>query len=339
MRTYTPDQLLLMTLRGELDRVSSEAMVRYCIERTVGIIQWSNGQSVYAQNRLGLGIEDLAFDIVADLVAEQDDTGCALLRHALLQLPHETEEERRMSFEGTLIRNVTQSLSRLLGEFNRAQYLLLRSLRSGVRRRTDIVTLDMLDGRWYMRHDTAHAFLERESIPWEQLRMHIRTSGVQGKALVLELLEDTLDMLDAQSEYRKAVRESDIIRIATEIFASQLQTVADIESLDDQNNDITSTMQSVDSYLLSAIDDVRQRLGEFYDDTQRLSANELDAFVAAAQEYLQAATAGERLTLYSCLRGSMPGLTRLRYRETYRNRFEYFIRKITERLAVYVNAE
>jgi hypothetical protein len=339
MRTFTPDQLLLMTLRGELDRVSSEAMVRYCIERTVCIIRWSNGRFNYAKNRLGLSIEDLAYDIVAEFVSNEEETYCSRLRHALLNLPHGSEDERVTSFEGTLISIVSQSLSRMLGEFNRVQYLLLRSLRSGVRRRGNIVTLDMFDGRWYMLHDTDSACLELESMPWDQLRLHTRTSRVPGSSLALDLLEDVLDLLENQSVYRKAVREGDIIRIATEIFAAQMQAVTDLEAHSGGGDDNSGMLQEIEAHLLIAIDDVREELGEFYDSSNRLSPDEMDAFALAAQHYLRDASTGEQASQYAYLREYMPGLTNQRYRESYRNRLMYFIRKVTERIAFYVKMD
>jgi hypothetical protein len=339
MRTFTPDQLLRMTIQGELDRVSSEAMVRYCIERTVCIIRWSNGRFAYTQSRLGLSIDDLAYDIVADLVSGDEDAYCSRLRHALLNLPHDSEEERITSFEGTLLRNVSQSLSHLLSEFNRVQFLLRRSLRSGVRRRGDIVTLDMLDGRWYMLHDSAHACLERASMTWEQMRLHTRTSRTPGKSLALGLLEDVLELLENQSMYRKAVREGDIIRIATEIFASQMQTVEELEAHASQTEDFSGMLQEIEAHLPSALNDVMDELGEFYDSNNRLNSDEMEAFALAASDYVHGAARGEAETQYSYLREYMPGLTNERYRESYRNRLAYFIRKVTERLAFYIKTE
>lgn len=332
-------ELLRLTLAGSLDRSSTDAVIDLCVQHTVKILRWSRNQYSPRVMQIGLTVEDLAYDIVADIVTGPDGQHCAPLQTALRKLPHGDEDELLGSFEALLFSNVTQSLTRIQAEINRTQFLLLRSLRRNVKVRSDLTSIDGLDGRWYMFQDPDTACLERDAIPVEELRQYIRGADLNGFPLAIGLLLEMLHFLQDQDTYRKAVRENDVILISMEIVGTKLLDVVELErTIPDPGSGIDN-MFLAERTVLRAIDQIREEFEAYYSDTDGLSEEEIEIFTRAATAFFRDRIDGESGSHYSYLRDEMPGLTQARFRESYHNRFAYFIKKVTESLSISLQNE
>jgi hypothetical protein len=286
---------------------------------------------MYRITQNGLTIEDLAYDIIADLVVEKDGIRCAPLRDAFLRAGTEEEDVLLSVFDAVLFRRSTQSMSRLLAEQDRIGYLLLRSLRGNAGRYEDIVTMDRLDGRWYMLYSTGNARLHLPALPFEELNVHVSMRSAASRPLVLAVALDALELLQGQDEYRRALRETDIVQYTRKI----LSTGFNDELLEEQrlSGDHNGEAQlRADRNYQKIIEQLRMRLMENHVRKRNFSADEFDAFFEAASEYARDTVTGTAESQYYYLRQVMPGLTQSRFRETYRNRFSYFLKKFLEQL-------
>ncbi len=328
-----------MTLNAELDRSAEDALIDLCLKRTVHILQWARKANSYRYNQLGMQIEDIAYDIIAELVIEIDGVRCAPLRGILLNVQDEQDDALLSNFEGILFGYVSQSMTRLFSEVNRTQYLLLRSLRYNAERQENVVSRDRLDGRWYLLHSESEARLHLPGMPVEELRQYLRGADLKQRPFALALLNEILKLLDGQEEYRKAVRESDVLQIALDIVGTQFASVMETEVPESDMVDVKDTLRHAERCLHRALEMNREWAEEFYTDKGRLNDHDLQAFQHAASSYVRDSFLGTSGSQYSYLREILPGLTQHRYRESYKNRLEYFIKKVVEVVGILMKKE
>jgi len=332
--TSTTIHLLRLALNAELDRTSSDALIDLCVRRTTRILIWTSRSNTYRFSKLGLRLEDIAYDIIAELVSDSEIEHCAALRHALMKYPHESDDELVAGFESLLFKNVSKSLSRLFSEINRTQHLLLRSLRYNADLQSDIVFIERLDGRWYLLRSYDDARLHLPGMPQEELRQYLRGTDMNRRPFVMALLNEILGLLDRQDEYRKAVREPDVIQIAMDIIGTQFMGMIERDESENDAIDTDVNLQIYERCLQKALDISRVRVEESHGNRNFLSPHDLAAFLEAAGNYMRDDFQGRQGSRYSYLCIAMPGLTNRRYREDYRNRFEHFLRKLAEDVSI-----
>ena len=332
-------RLLRLAINAELDRSTADALIDLCIRRTTYILHWTRKSNVHRFNKLGLRVEDVAYDIIAELVTDADGEYCAALCKALRSFPHESEDELLSSFEGLLFSNASMSLSFLYSEVNRTHYLMLRSLRYNAALQAHIATTDRLDGRWYLLNNEDDARLQLQGMPLEDLQQYLRGADLNRRPFMMALLNKILELLDQQDEFRKAVRESDIMQIAMDIIGTQYAGIIEMEEAANDEVDADVTLRRYERYLQRALELAKERNEEPHGNRKSLSPLDLAAFVDAAGRFVLDRLRGVSVTHYSYLRAAMPGLTSTRYREDYRYQFEYFIKKLLEDVGFYVERD
>jgi len=310
--------------RGSLDRRLTDVLIDRTVQQARQYIQWLIWHRGYHIGPTGLSVDDLAYDLIAELVSELDGEMLGRLRHALTELtdaadaPYDSES----AFVAVVNRTVRCNIARLFMDLNPVQARLLRALRRYVQSRASMQRIDSVGGFWYARAGDAR--LERPPVPPDMLRAGTVAAGANGNP-VRSVLDACLAYLDGQDRWRLAVLEHDVIDL----------TMARLK-MDHAASGGSHTVESVESgddgiayaALTAALEDARDWVAARYVRTGKLSGEEADAMLDAILHYVDDLRRQDVLGHVSYLRQTMPGLTQQRYRESYRNMYEYILRSI-----------
>ncbi|MCB2206131.1 hypothetical protein KQI65_15420 [bacterium] len=272
-------------------------------------------------------MRDLAYDVVGELFAGEEEQCCASLRSGLADAAPEDREAILSSFEAILFKNVHQHLARIFGELNPLHQHLLRSLRGHVARNENLTSLDRLDGRWYLHSNSSMDTLVLPAMPIEDLRRHLHIRGIERAAPVARILHAVLQSLQEQDEYRKAVLEADVVQLTRESLGMEYphQTVKSNDPVESSDADVLGRI------LMRTLDATLPWIDEIYVQKKRLSTTEAECLVSAIRMYFKDLMGeNEALGPYSYLRQCMPGLTHARFRSSYRRKFEYILQRVLD---------
>gem|GEM_PF-1415637 len=321
---------LLRVLAAERLRPSQiDRLVGHAVALSVTYIHWMANKKGYQLQQLGMTLEDLAYDAVAELFAGEDEHCCTALRKALPdEAARGSDEELLATFHAMLFKNVQQRIGRIFAEFNPLYRYLHNALRSHVRRRPDILSLDMIDGRWFCLRDAEYARLDLPAIPLRELRYLIRPSLRHGRSLSVSVLHAVFIFLDAQDTYRKAILEEDVLRMARDLAGAELEH----GRVQDDEAGMILDAGSLSRIIDEAVDESIPWVEHKYVRLDRLSVQEMNLFFEAIRLYFRDfMQEGETAGPFHYLRACMPGLTHQRFRSTYRHKFEYILNRILER--------
>ncbi|MBN1447938.1 MAG: hypothetical protein JXA28_08400 [Bacteroidetes bacterium] len=328
-----PEKTDLLNLLRTLDErtltaTETEQLVLFAVRMSETYLRWLSRKRGYQLDQFGLTLEDLAYDVVADLFAGEQEHCCVLVRRAMDNLVEtESDEEVLAAFQALLFRNVQQRMARVFAEVHPLFHHLHNALRSYVHRTPDIVGWDMLDGRWYCLHSMEEARLELPGIPIQELRCVVRPPAGSIRSWVAAVLRSVMEHLQTQDTYRRAVLEEDVIRVARDILTAEFK----YQSMEYAVMEVSLDIVHIGRVLHAAIEQCRPWLEHYYIAQQRLSERDLGLFLEAIRLYfMDLMNDREVQSAYWYLRQCMPGLTQARFRESYRNKFKYILARILE---------
>lgn len=320
---HRPELALLLRalIAGPLTVRDTDTLVRLTVTRAEGILFWLRKRRNYRLQRIGLSHRDLAYDMTAELFVESDDTPCAALRLALLPHAGGSDDDLLSVLDAVLIRTVSRQFSRIFADVNPGYHQMLRALRQHVAGRDDIETMDMLDGRWYFLGGKEAAMLHLPPIPYEELRHGLAEVDPRHRSAAVEIFRLIVTMLNAQDTFRRAVLESEVIRIALDYVGRSF-------AAEDGHHEVVASHDhdvAVLSHTLHrAVENVRVSLERTYIDRKRLTRGEFELLLRAVRtSFLDVVADDEDCSSFMRLRRFMPGLTSERYHETYRRKFSY----------------
>ena len=323
---YLPP-LLRALIAGPLAMRDTERLVRLAVTRTEEILFWMRRRKNYRFQAIGLSHRDLAYDMTAELFTEAGDIPCAALRLALLPHAEGTDDDLLSVLDAVLIRTVSRQFSRVFADVNPEYHLLMKALRQYVARTPDIETMDMLDGRWYLFGGRQAAMLHLPAMPVDELHRSLAEVDPRNRSEAIEIFRLVGLRLTTQDHYRRAVCESDVVRIALEYVGGSL--AAEQRHDAEQRQDAVVESDSHDATVLShtvqrAVENVRVSLERSYVERNRLTREEFELVLSAVRtSFLDVAKEDEERSGFMRLRQFMPGLTSERYHETYRRKYAY----------------
>ena len=322
-------QLLKSLLSEGLRPTQIDLLVRHAVSLSVTYIQWLTRRKGYQLQQLGMTYEDLAYDVVAEMFSGEDEYCCTALRQSLRAGEAlEDADELLATFHAMLFKNVQQRMGRVFAEINPLYKYLHNALRSYVRRRSDILHLDMIDGRWLCYRNVGYARLDLPAIPLRELRYVIRPTLRYGESMAVSVLNAVFIVLDGQDSYRRAVLEEDVLRMARDLVGSELEHARIPEDETGTHVDSGNLSRVIDA----AIDESRPWVEHKYVRLGRLTEREADLFFEAIRLYFKDfMQQGETDGPFHYLRSCMPGLTHERFRASYRHKYEYIFNRILER--------
>lgn len=313
--------LLRALIAGPVSSRDADALIRLAIRRTEQLLYWINKRRSFRMQAIGLSLNDLAYDMTAELFLEDDDSLCAPLRAALLPYSDATDGDLLSVLDAILLRTVHRQYPRIFAEVNPEYHRLVKSLRGHAGLREDIAVMDMLDGRWYLFGGVEAAMLERPSMPFDELRRSLGAVDRQHRSAVIEIFRLIEEALCGQDVYRRAVPETEVVRMALDFIGRDFEaTTGTSETEVSVAHDVAVLSHTVQR----AIETVRQSLERFYIERNRLTRTEFELILHAVKaSFLEAAQGGEPRSSYAQLRHFMPGLTPERFHESYRRKFTY----------------
>jgi hypothetical protein len=298
---------------------SASAILDLAVKLTAWIVQ----KRGFHFESLGLQIRDVAADAVAELLSESEQ-GVPLMRY-LREITAETDdpEEIEARLRTILVGTINQNITRILAEFDPSYAKTLRMLRIHVRKSADISVKKAISGHWFYRGSEAESQFHLPALTAEALksRITIIRSDLNPSVIVMEAC---LDYLASQTEYRRAVHETDVMKLTVDFLGSELESVTKGHEEAHDDHDYMLLADAVET----AITETRQWATKKYVKKQKLSLAELEAMIGAIRMLLLDSADGETESHYYYLRQQMTGLSYDRFRADYRNTFQYILRQI-----------
>ncbi len=316
--------ILEKLFEGDVTRPDVERVVDLAIEHARIYIHWLIWRRGYSIQPLGLSEEDLAYDLIAELVSEFDGPRLERMQQAMKGILDNNGQDIALesAFKAVICRNVRSNLARLFMEIHPVRARLLITLRRYVASSGDITRIDSVAGYLYHRSET-DPNLKTASLQQEQLRALIGPVHPDGHP-VRVVLHALLSGLAAITDARQAVAEDDILDLTLELLhLEHRHTTKDFVSTEQDSN-----AHDLYRHLQDTLESLRETISGRYVSNGKLSESEADAMLSAAELYLTDLSRGDTAGHFHYLRQVLPGLTHARYRSSYRSVYEYLIRSI-----------
>lgn len=316
--------LITRLLDNEADAHFVDRVIDHAVAVARSYIQWLVWQRGYHLGPTGLLIDDLAYDLVAELVSELDGEVLGRLKSALRGIRDEdgASFDAESAFIAVVNRTARLNLARFFMEINPLQSRLLRSLRRYADASPAIVRIDSVGGYWYAAADRDPQ-LHLPAVPADTLRSALAATTLDGHP-VRSVLHAALDAIARIPGTRQAVCEHDIL----EWTHSMLQSRHIVESVEAAVTEDVHDAVITERTLHAALSEAREWVDEKYVQRGKLSMQEAEAMFRAILLYVDDLKRDDALGHFTYLRQVLPGLTQRRYRQSYRNTYEYIVRTV-----------
>ncbi len=319
------DTALTELIRERCSRASTDAIIRAALAHARAYLRWLMWNRNYTLVPLGMSIDDLAADTIAELVSEIDGEHMARLRRALLNLTSGDDAglSPELALKAVVLRTVRLNLARVFMEMQPVRARLLRSLRRFAQSSPDIVRHEGVAGFWYSSADH-DARLELPPAPQDVLHAMLNPPStlVQPAPAVLKAL---LDSLRSFPELRQAIAEDDVLDITLTLLHTDQESATPVyPRMPDEPEDALPLKEEA----LAALSSLRTWVISAYVSRGKLRIEETEAMLTAAARYITDLARGEERGHYSYLRDLLPDLTHESYRAHHRNVYEYILRTV-----------
>jgi len=318
---------LLVLLHGNPSRQEINTIIQVAISHARSYIRWLIWNRNYSISPLGLTLDDLAYDLIAELVSEIDGENLQRLRSSITDIYHEDAEDDidvESAFKAVVCRNVQINLARLFMEIHPVRARLLRSLRRYEKNHPSITRHDGLAGYWYSYASQAPR-LELPSVPADIIRSMTISIGPHHHP-THAVLHQLLAGIARYPEYRQAAAEDDILELTLRLIQTD-QTAATPDQHDDELDPEINASIMAES-VLQTIPEIRIWVMESYVLRSKLLEDEAEAMLEAIQYYVTDLAQGRDQGHLYYLRRTIPALTQEVYRKRYRSTYEYIIRTV-----------
>lgn len=318
--------LLRALVAGPVSQRSTEALVVRTLDYAARILFWVSRRKRYRLGVLGLSLQDLAYDTIAELFAEDAEVTGVTLRTALLPFAAAEDSELLAAYDATILRTVYRHLPRVFSEIAPEMHKLIQGIRQHAHPRADITVKDMVDGRWYLFGDEDTALLHLPILTYEELRSRLDPVDSRHRSIVIEMFRLVEALLRGQSEFRRAVPEADILNLAVEYIS-----LPEAASQPSNGESVGYDVAVLAHVVHRAVDRVLSSFERFYLERERLTREEFDIMLHAIRGAFLDDRLGEDVrSHYAQLREYMPGLTNERYRLSYRRKYVYMYERVME---------
>lgn len=317
------ETVLSQLLEGNLPPSYADRIIQTALAHARSYLRWLIWHRNYSLVPLGLSVDDLACDAIAELLSEIDGKNMERLRRALREVASGDDADIPLeaAFKAVVLRTVRLNLARVFMEMHPVRARLLRSLRRHVLASPDFVRFDGIAGYWYA-HAGDDPRLQQAAAPTDLLRGLLVSprTRVQPAVGVLVALLDGLREFPA---LRQAVSEDDVLELTMQLLQTDQLTAIPQES-DETSSDMDSGV--LEKETLEALDSLRDWVEGAYVSRGKLEANEADAMFLAAEAYIHDLARSENRGHYYYLHRLLPELGHAEYRSRYRSIYEYILR-------------
>ncbi len=310
---------------GSIAQDGVHIIVSATVDYAYHVLQWMQHRRAYTFDRMGLSLRDVAYDVVAELLADGSIGVCTNLRKGLSSEYAVPGTPLTARYSAIVVRTVQQNLTRVFAEFDPVRARLIETVRRHVRSTDRYLCIDGFLGRLYTVADPAVARLHCEYPDEPHLRhAAFRTRCLQPSPMIA-VLEHCLAALSTDNHVQCAIFEHDLLRIVVSMLGAELDAVTfDSTSMPAVAEGQEELLREIDRTIINA----RSWIMHKFVRPHRLTAGEADAILDACRHALLDAAYADQRDHYSYLRETMHGLSYERYRAIYRHRTEYIFRKI-----------
>ena len=324
--TDRSEEVLSQLLRGELSHSGTEVIFHAALMHARGYIRWMVWHRNYSLLPLGLSIDDVAIDAIAELLSEIDGERMERLRRALGEVVathHEVELPLDLAFKAVVLRTVRLNLARVFTEIHPFRARLLRALRRHVQATGRFTRHDGIAGYWYSFAQDDPG-LELPAAPPDALRAMLTVTDhhAHPAASVLTALLESLRRFPA---LRQAVSEEDVLDLSLQLIQADHVAATPADSRDDE---ASMDAESIAQEVLATLESLRPWVHRSYVAKGKLTEGEASAMLLAAERYVIDLASAEDRGHFHYLRELLPGLTHAEYRARHRNVYEYLLRNI-----------
>lgn len=319
------ETILSQLLEGTLPPSSADRIIHTAIGHARGYLRWLIWHRNYSLVPLGLSVDDLACDAIAELLSEIDGERMERLRRALREVASGDDAgiPLEAAFKAVVLRTVRLNLARVFTEMQPVRARLLRSLRRTVQASTRLVRFDGVDGYWYALagHEP---LLQLPAAPLDMLRGMGASPRLQVQPAVA-VLECLLVTLRDFPFLRQAVSENDVLDLTIELLQTDQMAALPVETPEDGGGFDTVVLEQE---TLAALASLREWVRESYVRRGKLTTGEAEAMLLAAEEYIHDLARSEEHGHYHYLHRLLPDLGHAEYRARYRSMYEYILRTL-----------
>jgi len=307
-------RLFELLLKGELGRVEIEELCR----EVIGIAKQHLERLRYSRHwrfdGVGLSLNDVAVDAVAELLAPNGDEPCAHLRRGLIAMDGKLGEAQTLCdrVHRLIHSHLQQSVAHILTDYDAAHAKLQRALRREVAASPEL-KMHLVNGRRMYSLTATEILTGLPFMPPEELAMRIGICTVHATSTrrqrsgapenpSVRMLICCLDFLATQDEYRRAVHEHDVLWLTKKILATEYEAATE-ESYECHPSDVSEG--EIRSDINSVLERTRAWMEGAYVRKGKLTAAEAKSMSEALKKYCLNDEDGERepLTRYLRLRG------------------------------------
>lgn len=317
------ETVLSQLLEGKLPPSSAECIIHAAIGHARGYLRWLIWHRNYSLVPLGLSVDDLACDAIAELLSEIDGERMERLRRALREVASgdDINIPLEAAFKAVVLRTVRLNLARVFMEMQPVRARVLRSLRRHVHASSRFVRFDSITGYWYARAGE-DARLQLPAAPQDMLRGLAATPRKHVQPAV-GMLDALLGALEDFPSLRQAVSEEDVLDLTLQLLQTDQMAALPRESPEDRTTLDTGVLEEE---TLAALASLRGWVNDTYVRRGKLAAAEAEAMLVAAEEYVHDLAHCEERGHFHYLHRLLPELAYAEYRSRYRSIYEYILR-------------
>lgn len=328
MRTWLqayPDRVALARalLDDSLTPGGVHRLTTLVLDAATHVAGWIVHTRGYTFVKMGLTLDDISCDVVADLLAAHDGSALHRFRTSLEHFDGVTTDTA--AFDAALMQILTvtvdQNLTRLFREFDPVYARALRMLRLFVRDHPDLVRIERdLAGTLYVAA-AAPDDRERAVVPWDVLETMLHVGAPDGNPAVI-VLESCLQMLHDHPVFRCAVHESAVMRLTIDLLGRSFTPEIQVEQEAGVGHDRSLLLAEIER----ALDMTQAWITSSYVARCKLTSAEGEALLSALRMFVRDIGENDERARVTYLQAVMPGLSYEVFRTRYRNLFDYMIR-------------
>jgi hypothetical protein len=279
----------------------------------------------YVENRFGIDINDLAFDVIADLFARDNNGKFVEINKYFKQfgdLSVISDDElfvglRRLVFSATNVR-----FFKIYGELDTALSKIIRNLKITLKNHSSVKAIVHNEENFLAPRHTENLCLALPSIPEEILSPEFY-DRVSSKSSLRDMLTAIGDVLKEQNNYKKIASLIEVAVLIKEAYASDAIRIMGNEEVSAEeiifNDQIKSIAQEV-------VSNLKTQYSSRYIEKEKLSKTEIAAIFKATEEILSNQFClgdDDPATYYNTLHKQMKNLDKEIYAGKYRVILEY----------------
>lgn len=279
----------------------------------------------YVENRFGINIDDLAFDVIADIFARDNNGKFVEIDKYFKQfgnLPVLSDDElfaglRRLVFSATNVR-----FFKIYGELDTALSKIIRNLKITLKNHSSVKVIVHNEENFLAPRNTENLLLDLPFIPEEILSPEFY-DRVSSKSSLRDMLTAIGDVLEEQKNYKKIASMIEVAILIKEAYATDSLNKMGNEEISAEQTIFNEQIKSIAQEVVSSL---KTQYSSRYVEKEKLLKTEIAAIFNATEEIIInhfCSGDGDLASYFSIVQKHSNDLTKDIYLSKYRVILEY----------------